>query len=313
MKILMTGVTGLIGKALSQRLQGEGHQVAGFSRSPERARDLAVDELYKWEPVAGPPPTPAFDGVDAVVHLAGEPIAEGRWSDERKKAIRDSRVLSTRHLVEGMRSAPAKPSVFVSGSAVGIYGDRGDEMLEEDATPSSDFLGKICQEWEAEAAAADPLGIRTVVMRTGVVLSKDGGALSKMLPAFRMGVAGPLGNGRQWFPWIHIDDIVGLFHFALTNPSLVTFPGALPMNGTAPGVVTNAEFTKELGAVLHRPAFIPVPEFGLKLLFGEMAVVLTASQRAVPKAAQEAGYKFQYPELTPALENLLGSREGSSR
>ena len=301
MKILMTGVTGLIGKALTQRLQREGHQVAGFSRSPDRAGKLAVDELHKWEPQTGPPPPATFAGVDAVVHLAGEPIAEGRWSDERKKAIRDSRVLSTRNLVEGMRAVPTKPSVFVSSSAVGIYGDRGEEVLDEAAAPAGDFLGKICQEWEAEAEGARALGIRTAVMRTGVVLSKDGGALAKMLPAFKMGVAGPLGSGRQWFPWIHIDDIVGLFHFALTNSAV-----AYPLNGTAPGVVTNAEFTKELGTVLHRPAFIPVPEFGLKLLFGEMAVVLTASQRAVPKAAQQAGYSFHYPELRPALENLLG-------
>lgn len=301
MKVLMTGVTGLIGRALSRRLKDEGHTVAGFSRTPERAGQLALDALYKWEPQAGPPPPESLAGVDAVVHLAGEPIADGRWSDERKKRMRDSRILSTRNLVEGMRAAAMKPEVFVSSSAVGIYGDRGDEVLDENSAPAEDFLGKLCQEWEMEAARARDLGVRTVEVRTGVVLSKEGGALAKMLPAFKFGVAGPLGNGRQWFPWIHIDDIVGLYHFALTNRSL-----NYPINGTAPGVVTNAEFTKELGSVLHRPAFIPVPEFGLKLLFGEMSVVLVASQRALPKAAEQAGYEFKYRDLKPALESLVG-------
>lgn len=305
MKVLMTGVTGLIGSALSAHLRRAGHQIAGFSRAPEKidretAKQLAVDEMYKWEPQAGLPPSEAFADVDAVVHLAGEPVAEGRWTAARKRAIRDSRILSTRHLVAAMRDAVTKPQVFVSSSAVGIYGNRGDEVLDEAAAPADDFLGGVCQEWEAEAARARELGIRTVEVRTGVVLSVTGGALAKMLPAFKMGVAGPLGDGRQWFPWIHLDDIVGLFDFALTNAALNS-----PVNGSAPGVVTNAEFTKELASVLHRPAMIPVPAFGLKLLFGEMATVLTASQRVVPKVAEQAGYAFRYPTLRPALEKLL--------
>ena len=302
MKILMTGVTGLIGRVLAQRLTAAGHQVSGFSRTPEKAGKLAVEKLYQWEPQTGPPPPESLTGVDAIVHLAGEPVADGRWSDERKKAIRDSRVLSTRNLVEGVRVAAAKPSVFVSSSAVGIYGDRGDEVLEEGSAPANDFLARVCLEWEAEAEGARALGLRTVEIRTGVVLSKTGGALAKMLPAFKMGVAGPLGSGRQWFPWIHLDDIVGLYEFALTNS---TVTGA--MNGTAPGLVRNAEFTKELGRVLHRPTILPVPEFALRFLFGEMAAVLLASQRVVPKVAQQAGYSFQYPNLKPALERAVAS------
>lgn len=301
MKVLVTGVTGLIGNALCQRLKSEGHTVVGLSRSPKGVKPLAVDEIYSWDALAGAPPREAFQGVDGVIHLAGEPIAEGRWSDEKKKRIRDSRIIGTRNLVEGLREAEAKPSVFVSSSAVGIYGDRGDQQLDEHSQPGSGFLEEVCRAWEAEAARARALGIRVVEIRTGVVLAKDGGALAKMLPAFKAGVAGPLGNGRQWFPWIHLDDIVGLYLFALNTPSLNE-----PINGTAPEAVTNAEFTKTLAAALHRPAFIPVPAFGLKLLFGEMATVLLASLRVLPKAALNAGYQFKYATLAPALEDLVG-------
>jgi uncharacterized protein (TIGR01777 family) len=301
MKVLVTGVTGLIGKALCQRLKNEGHTIVGLSRSPEHAKQLAVDEMYSWDPEAGAPPQVAFQGVEGVVHLAGEPVAEGRWTDEKKRRIRDSRILGTRNLVEGMRAAESKPRVLVCSSAVGIYGDRGDEQLDEHAKLGSGFLEDVCKEWEAEAARAREFGVRVVEMRTGVVLAKESGALAKMLPPFKAGVAGPLGSGRQWFPWIHLDDIVGLYLFALTTPTVNE-----PFNGTAPEVVTNAEFTKQLAAALHRPAFIPVPAFGLKLLFGEMAVVLLASQRVLPKAALNAGYKFKYATLAAALQDLVG-------
>jgi uncharacterized protein len=299
MKILMTGVTGLIGSALCQRLKKEGHAIVGLSRSPERAGHLAVDEMLKWDGQS-PLPQSYLEGVDAVVHLAGEPIADGRWTPERKKRIRDSRILSTRYLVDAMLAAADKPAVLICGSAVGIYGDRGDEVLDEQSPAGTDFLAGICKEWEGEASRARTGNIRTVEMRIGVVFANAGGALQKILPPFKMGVGGRLGSGRQWFPWIHIDDIVGLFAFALTNASLNR-----PLNGTAPEVVTNAEFTRQLGKVLHRPTWFPVPEFGLKFLFGDMAAILLASQRVVPKAVQEAGYKFQYPRLMPALENLV--------
>lgn len=298
MKILMTGVTGLIGKALCQKLKREDHTITGLSRSPEKNTKLVVDEMLKWDGLS-PLPQEYLQGVDAVVHLAGEPVAEGRWTDERKKRIRDSRIVSTRNLVDAMQAGATKPGIFICGSAVGFYGDRADEVLEENSPAGTGFLADVCKDWESEANKARALGVRVVEVRTGVVLAKDGGALKKMLPPFKMGVGGPIGNGSQWFPWIHLDDIVGLFDFALNNVSLNE-----PINGTAPAIVTNAEFTKQLGKVLHRPAFLPVPAFALNLLFGEMAVVLLASQRAVPKAAQAAGYKFQYPDLTPALENI---------
>jgi uncharacterized protein (TIGR01777 family) len=298
MKILMTGVTGLIGKALCQKLKSEGHTIIGLSRSPEKNTKLAVNELLKWDGLSQLPQE-YLQGVDAVVHLAGEPVAEGRWTDERKKRIRESRIISTRNLVEAMRLAANKPAVFVCGSAVGFYGDRADEILDENSAAGTGFLADVCKEWEGEANPARALGIRVVEVRTGVVFAKDGGALKKILPPFKMGVGGPLGDGRQWFPWIHLDDTVGLFDFALNTAS---FDGVI--NATAPGIVTNSDFTKQLGKVLHRPAFLPVPAFALNLIFGEMAVVLLASQRALPKAALAAGYKFQYPDLVSALENL---------
>jgi uncharacterized protein len=303
MKILMTGVTGLIGRALCQKLKSEGHTIVGLSRSPEKSAKLAVDELLKWDGLSQPPQT-CLQGVDAVVHLAGEPVAEGRWTDERKKRIRDSRIVSTRNLVEAMRAAATKPAVFVCGSAVGFYGDRNDEILDESSPAGTGFLAEVCKAWEGEAHRARESGIRVAEVRTGVVLARDGGALKKMLPPFKLGAGGPLGNGRQWFPWIHLDDTVGLFNFALTTPTLNE-----PMNATAPEIVTNAEFTKQLGKVLHRPALLPVPVFALRLLFGEMAVVLLGSSRAVPKAALAAGYQFTYPSLTPALENIVNSEQ----
>lgn len=300
MKILMSGVTGLIGRSLSEKLQAEGHSIIGLSRSPEKAGNLPIKAMLRWEPEAGLPPAEAFDGVEAVIHLAGEPVAEGRWTAERKQRIRNSRVISTRNLIEAMRSLTNKPRVFIAGSAVGIYGDRGDEVLDEKAKPGRDFLANVCVEWEAEANRARELGIRTVEVRTGVVLAKEGGALAKMLPPFKLGIAGPLGSGNQYFPWIHLDDIVGLFELALKNDSLNR-----PLNGSAPEVVTNREFTKQLADALHRIAIVPVPVFALRLLYGEMAVVLLASQRVVPTAALDAGYQFIYPDLPSALKNLV--------
>ena len=215
-------------------------------------------------------------------------------------------MVATRNIVESLGPLKAKPGVFVSGSAVGFYGDRGDEEVDETSPPGQGFMSEICQEWEREAARAAELGVRVVQVRTGVVLSTKGGALQKMLMPFKLGIGGPLGSGRQWFPWIHIDDIVGIFKNAILSASL-----AGPANGTAPQAVTNAEFTRELGRVLHRPAFLPVPQVGLRILMGEMSEVLFVSQRVVPKATLASGYKFHFTSLAPALNDLLGGSKAA--
>lgn len=305
MRVLLTGATGLIGRALCNSLSREGHRIVALSRSPETIRGLTADEVHKWEPMSGPPPAEALNEIDAVVHLVGEPIADRRWTDSQKRLIRDSRVLSTRNLVEGLRSIGSRPSALISGSAIGFYGDRGDEQLDETASMGRGFMSEICRDWENEAAAAGELGIRVVQVRTGVVLSPEGGALKKMLPPFKLGVGGRLGSGRQWFPWIHISDIVGIFRHAISTSSLKG-----PANGVAPESVTNAEFTKQLGRALHRPAFLPVPEMALRALMGEMADILFHSQRVVPKAILQSGYVFRYPALAQALEDLFS--EGSA-
>ncbi len=303
MKILITGATGLIGRQVCRSLINEGHQVVVLSRRPPAATDLAGVIAFRWEPVAEPPPAEVWEDVEAVIHLAGESVAAARWTDEQKRRIRDSRVKGSRNLVAGMRATPRPPKVFVSASAVGFYGDRGDETLNEGSAPGSDFLSEVCLDWEAEAARARELGVRAAFVRTGVALSQSGGALEKMLLPFKLGLGGRLGDGRQWFPWIHIEDVVGIFLHALMSPAVDG-----PINGVAPGIVTNEEFTRELAAVLNRPAFFPVPQFALRALMGEMAEVVTASQRVVPQVALDTGYRFKYPNLRPALESLLKTR-----
>src|SRR5215468_3086071 len=306
MKILVTGATGLIGRSVYRSLIIEGHQVVALSRRPAAAPmviDSAGVAAFHWEPAAESPPAEAWEGVEAVIHLAGEPVAAARWTEEQKRRIRDSRVKGSRNLVAGMRAARRPPKVLVSASAVGFYGDRGDEVLNESSDPGSGFLTEVCLDWEAEAARARELGVRVALVRIGVVLSTSGGALEKMLLPFKLGLGGRLGDGRHWFPWIHIEDIAGIFLHALTSPAING-----PINGVAPGVVTNEEFTRELAAALNRPAFFPVPKFALRVLMGEMAEVVTASQRAVPRVALDTGYLFKYPDLRPALESLLKTR-----
>jgi uncharacterized protein (TIGR01777 family) len=276
--------------------------VIGLSRAPENARGVPVTEMRRWDAMSGPPDADVLAGIDAVIHLAGEPIAAHRWSDEQKRRIRDSRVLSTRHLVAGISAMSERPAAFISSSAVGFYGDRGDEPLDELSPPGTGFMPEVCTAWEREAEQAAASGVRVVLVRTGVVLSRDGGALDKMIWPFKLGLGGKLGDGRQWFPWIHIADIVGIYRHALMNAAIKG-----PINGTAPAPVTNAEFTREFAAALHRPAFVPVPEFGLRAAMGEMAAVLLASQRVLPSAAVAAGYRFRFERLSDALADLLDS------
>ena len=301
MRILVTGASGLIGRRLCQSLLDEGHTVIGLSRSPESARGVPVTEMRRWDALSGPPDDKALAGVDAVIHLAGEPIAARRWSDEQKRRVRDSRVVSTRNLVNGMLAMTTAPAAFISSSAVGFYGDRGDEMLDEQSPAGVGFMADVCKAWEQEAERAAPSGTRVVRVRTGVVLSREGGALEKMRLPFTLGVGGKLGSGRQWFPWIHIADIVDIYRYALTADSL-----SGPVNATAPTPVTNAEFTRRFARALHRPAFVPVPEFGLRAVLGEMADVLLSSQRVLPGVLMTAGYRFRFLSLDDALADLLG-------
>jgi len=300
MKILITGATGLIGRSLCRMLADEGSQIVVLSRRLPAAMDLPGVSSFRWGPEDESPPARVWEGVEAVIHLAGEPVAAARWTNEQKRRIRDSRVKGTRNLVEGMRMAASPPKIFISGSAVGFYGDRGDEILNESSDPGAGFLSDVCLDWEAEAARARELGVRVAFVRTGVALSSSGGVLEKMLPIFKLGLGGRLGRGRHWFPWIHIDDIAGVFRHALMTTAVDG-----PINGVAPGVVTNEEFTRELAAALNRPVFFPVPEFALRLLMGEIADAVMSSQRVVPQVALDTGYRFKYPNLRPALESLL--------
>ena len=299
MKILITGATGLIGLKLAQRLMNEGHSVVALSRSKERGAKLGL-ETFAWQPERELPPAEALEGVDVVVHLAGEHIATDRWSDAQKKKILDSRVRSTKNLVEGIEAMKIRPKGFVCASATGFYGNRGDEILTEESAPGNDFLSKVCVEWEAAAASARPLGLRVAHVRIGVVLALESGALQQMLPVFKLGIGGSLGDGKQWFPWIHVDDTAGIFHHAIMND---TVQGVI--NAVAPNSVTNAEFTSELASALHRPAFFFVPEFALNLALGEMAGMLVSSFRAVPKVALATGYEFKFSTLKAALKSLI--------
>jgi hypothetical protein len=298
MRSLVTGATGLVGRALAARLEGK---VAALSRDPARARALfPTAEAHAWAPEAGPPPAAALEGVEVVFHLAGEPVGEGRWTTERKRRIRASRELGTRHLVAGFEALERRPSVLVVASAVGYYGDRGDETLDEGSGPGRGFLSEVCEAWEREALEAERLGVRVVCVRLGIVLAPGGGALARMLPAFRRGLGGRLGSGRQWMAWIHIEDAVGLCLHAAGDARIHG-----PLNAVSPAPTTNAEFTRALGRALHRPAFLPVPRAALRLAFGELGQILTHSQRVRPGVAERTGYVFRHPGLEGALAAAL--------
>lgn len=302
MRVTLTGATGLLGTRLVRELTRRGDEVTVLSRSPERAREaLGGVQAHAWDPAAGPAPAEALEGRDAVVHLAGENVAQ-RWSDGAKRRIRESREQGTRHLVEGLRAAQQRPRTLVSSSAVGYYGPHGAEPLPEDTPPGDDFLAGVCVAWEREAERAAELGVRVVRVRTGVVLDKDGGALGKMLPFFRAGVGGPVAGGGQHMPWVHADDVVGIYLQALDDGG---WTGAV--NATAPDPVTNRDFSKALGRTLHRPALAPVPAFAIRLLYGEMAEIVTKGQNAVPQRTRELGYRHLHPQLDEALHSALRS------
>lgn len=294
-KALITGATGLIGYELMKRLSAPVVLSRGVTAAQEKLGASA--RVWAWRPEHEPAPLEAFDGVDTVFHLAGEPVAEGRWTAEKKKRIKESRVLGTRHLVAALGALKTPPRVLVSASGVDYYGDRGDEELDEGSPAGQGFLSEVCEGWEAEARAAERLGVRVVTARLGMVLAPKGGALDRMLPPFRLGVGGKLGNGRQWMPWVHLDDVIGLLLHAAQNQAL-----SGPMNVVAPEPVTNAVLTRELGRALARPAVLTVPRTALRIAFGELSQVLLSSKRVLPRAAREAGYVFAYPELRRALE-----------
>ncbi len=289
-KVLISGSSGLIGAALVRRLTAKGWQLTRLIRStPSAAGQIS------WDP-AQPIPPESVSGFDAVIHLAGETIAE-RWTEAKKRAVRDSRVLGTRNISEALAQAAKRPALLVSASAIGIYGDRGDQVLVEQSSPGEGFLAEVCREWESATRAAAKAGIRTVQARFGIVLSRSGGALAKMLGPFRLGIGGNLGSGRQWWSWVAVDDVIGAIEHVMKTETLEG-----PVNVVSPNPVTNREFTKSLASVLARPAVFPLPAFMARLALGEMAdELLLASQRVEPARLRSSGYRFARPELRSAL------------
>jgi uncharacterized protein len=302
-RVVVTGATGTIGRAVCRALAERGDQVVALSRDRDRAQQALGSEIEvaAWpSPSEQPPPASALSGSDAVIHLLGEPVDQ-RWTEEAKARIRESRVGSTGMLVAALRELPdgERPRVLVSQSATGFYGARGDQELAENAPPGKDFLATVVVDWEEQAAAAGDL-LRVVTTRTGVVLAPSGGALAKMLPPFRLGIGGPVAGGGQYVPWVHLDDVVAALLFCLDHDEVRG-----PVNLTAPTPVTNAELSRALGRVLHRPAVVPVPGFALRLMYGEMAEIVTTGQRVVPAALRQLGFEFRHPELEAALRDVL--------
>jgi len=306
-KVLVSGGTGFIGTSLVPALQQAGHEISFLSRRPTLSLPGGARSFH-WDPRAGALDGEALEGVDAIVHLAGESIAGGIWTAARRRRILDSRVQGTRLLAERAAALSAPPRVFVSASAIGYYGDRGDEVLTERSGGGSGFLAEVCRAWELSAAPAAARGIRTVYLRVGVVLDATGGALAAMLPIFRLGLGGPMGSGRQWVSWVALQDVIGAIVFALSCDRL-----SGPANVAAPEPARNREFARAVGHALGRPALLPAPAFALRLVLGAMAdEALLASARVSPSALLAAGYTFQFPSLAGALGSLLASRIGGS-
>ncbi|MGD0454504.1 MAG: TIGR01777 family oxidoreductase [Solirubrobacteraceae bacterium] len=310
LRVTITGATGLIGPSLVAALRERDAQVTVLTRDPARAtaltdlRSVGDVQAVAWQPLSEPAPADALAGRDAVLHLAGEPVAQ-RWSAKVKRAIHDSRVIGTRNLVEGLARAGeadtgGRPRTLISSSATGYYGAHGEEPLDEDAPPGEDFLARACVEWESAAAGARELGVRVVQVRTGVVLDRSGGALAKMLPPFRLGIGGPVAGGRQYISWIHAHDVIGIMLAALEDER---WSG--PINATAPDPVPNRVFSKALGRVLGRPSLLPVPGLALRALYGEMAEIVTSGARVMPAKALVLGYEFEHPQLEQALRSAL--------
>jgi len=301
MKILVTGSSGLVGTALTSALASAGHTVCRLVR-PQSAGGEGAKEGFAvaWDPATGELGG-AGVGADAVVNLAGASIADRRWTAQRKALLRSSRIDTTRALVNALAKMNARPSVLVSASAIGIYGDRGGETLTEESKPGTDFLARVAQEWEAEAMKAEVLGIRAVLARFGIILARQGGALPKMILPFKIGAGGKLGSGRQWMSWVTLEDVVAILRFVIENASV-----GRAINIVSPRPLQNAEFTKSLAKAMHRPALFPAPAFALRLALGEMAnALLLSSQRVAPQALEKLGYRFLHPDLTSALAAIL--------
>lgn len=297
MKILITGASGLVGKELQKSFAEKGYEMLLASRSEPKD-----DKHIQWTIEEGFSEPERLEGIDVVVHLAGENVSGGiRWTDEKKKAIRDSRVLGTRNVVDAISKLKKKPHTFIASSAIGFYGERGDEEVTESSAAGDNFLAGVCKEWEAESRRAEDAGIRTVLLRTGIVLSKDGGALGTMLTPFKLGVGGVVGSGKQWMSWISMEDEIAIINYAIENENI---RGAV--NAVAPNPVTNEEFTKTLGEVLYRPTFIPLPEFAVSMIFGEMGdALLLASTKVIPKRLEDARFEFKHPNLKEAIESAV--------
>lgn len=303
MKVMITGATGTIGGAVGAALLDRGDEVVGLSRSPEKAREAEPRaSWHAWDPTGERPPAAAFAGVDGVVNLVGEPISQ-RWSDDAKQRILASRETATKNLVQAMLTAEGKPSVLVSGSAVGYYGDRGDRVVDESTGPGETFDAEVCVKWEAAAREAESGGVRVAIIRTGLLMTKEAGLLSELLLPFKLGLGGPVAGGRNYMPWIGLDDEVGIILWALDTDG-----ASGPYNATAPNPVTNREFSKALGRALGRPAVLPVPKLAVQARFGAEfgAIAATAGQRAIPARAQEGGYEFRFPAIDSALEDAVG-------
>ncbi len=302
MRVLVTGATGFVGQRVVKQLLAKGDEVVVLTRNIAKGALYLGSECkyFQWGDTSTLAPEEAFLGVDAVINLMGEGIAEKRWSEDQKKKIYESRIAATAQLIERIKGLTKRPSVFVSASAVGIYGDRGDEELNESSSLADDFLARVCKDWEAEALKAKNLGMRVAIIRTGVVIGKDGGALKKMLPIFKLGGGGPVGSGKQYMSWIHVEDIASMYVEAARDPSIEGI-----LNGTSPYPSTSKEFARQLGKTLHRPAFAPAPAFALKLVFGEMSQVLLDGQKVLPVKFKEHKFRFRYPTLEMALSESV--------